>query len=222
MAETIPWIDYPPMIDAQRVAAAQAFLAAIANRRTCREIGAVPVPTAVLEAAILAAGTAPSGANHQPWHFAVITDPARKRAIREAAEEEERAFYAGKAGREWLEALAPLGTDAEKAFLERAPALIAIFGQRLGGLEEGEARQNYYVTESVGIATGFLIAAVHAAGLACLPNTPAPMRFLNQLCARPAHEKPVMMVVVGHPEPGAAIPTHALRKKPLAQISSWL
>lgn len=222
MAETIPWIDYPPMSDDQRIAAARAFHAAIAGRRTCREIGAAPVPRDVLEAAILAAGTAPSGANHQPWHFAVITDPGRKRAIREAAEEEERAFYAGKAGQEWLEALAPLGTDADKAFLEAAPALIAIFGQRLGGIEAGETRQNYYVAESVGIATGFLLLALHAAGLATLTHTPNPMRFLNRICERPAQEKPVMMVVVGHPRPDARIPTHALRKKPLAQISTWL
>ena len=210
------------MDDAARIAAARAFHDAIAGRRTCREIGAAPIPRAVIEAAILAAGTAPSGANHQPWHFAVITDPARKHEIRIAAEEEERAFYAGKAGQEWLDALAPLGTDADKAFLEKAPALIAIFGQRLGGIEPGEARQNYYVTESVGIATGFLLLALHAAGLATLTHTPNPMRFLNRICQRPAHEKPVMMVVVGHPEPHATIPMHALRKKPLAQISSWL
>lgn len=220
--EAIPWIAYPAMDDAQRIAAARAFAAGIANRRTCREIGPAPVPREVIEAAIVAAGTAPSGANHQPWHFAVITDPARKRAIREAAEEEERVFYAGKAGREWLEALAPLGTDADKGFLERAPAIIAIFGQRRGGALEGEARQNYYVTESVGIATGFLLLALHAAGLATLTHTPNPMRFLNRICERPADEKPVMMVVLGHPEAHASIPTHAMRKKPLERISSWL
>lgn len=220
--EAIPWIAYPAMDDAQRIAAARAFAASIANRRTCREIGPAPVPRQVIETAIMAAGSAPSGANHQPWHFAVITDPARKRAIREAAEEEERVFYAGKAGQEWLEALAPLGTDADKGFLERAPAIIAIFGQRRGGALEGEARQNYYITESVGIATGFLLLALHAAGLATLTHTPNPMRFLNRICERPADEKPVMMVVLGHPEPHASIPTHAMRKKPLERISSWL
>lgn len=222
MHDTVPWIAYPAMDDAQRIAAARRFADEIANRRSCRDIGPAPIPRGVIEAAITAAGTAPSGANHQPWHFAVVTDPARKRAIREAAEEEERIFYAGKAGQEWLEALLPLGTDADKGFLERAPAIIAIFGQRRGGVAEGEMRQNYYITESVGIATGFLLLALHAAGLATLTHTPNPMRFLNRICERPDHEKPVMMVVVGHPEPHARIPTHALVKKPLERISSWL
>ena len=175
--ESVSWVACPAMTDAERVVAAQAFHAAIANRRTCREIGDAPVPRQVIEAAILAAGTAPSGANHQPWHFAVVTDPVRKCEIRAAAEEEDRVFYAGKAGQEWLAALTPLGTDADKAFLERAPALIAIFGQRLGGVEEGELRQNYYITESVGIATGFLLLALHAAGLATPTHTPNPMPF---------------------------------------------
>lgn len=220
--EQIPWIPYPDMTDAERVSAARAFFEQIRSRRTCRFIGDAPVPRAVIEAALLAAGTAPSGANHQPWHFAVVTSPKRKAEIRREAEIEEREFYAGKAGQEWLEALAPLGTDDDKAYLEAAPALIVIFGQRKGGLYPGEMRQNYYVNESVGIATGFLLAALHAAGLATLTHTPNPMRFLNRLCARPAHEKPVMIVVVGHATTDATIPVHATIKKPLEQISSWL
>jgi iodotyrosine deiodinase len=176
----------------------------------------------VIEAALLAAGTAPSGANHQPWHFAVIASAELKRAVRVAAEEEERAFYEGKAGSEWLEALAPLGTDASKPYLEEAPYLIVIFGQRKGGILPEDAKQNYYVTESVGIATGLLLAALHSAGVATLTHTPNPMRFLNKMCGRPAHEKPVMIVVAGLPRADATIPVHATIKKPLDQMSSWL
>ncbi len=217
-----PWIPYPNLTDAARIAAARAFYEQIKTRRTCRFIGDAPVPRETIEAAILAAGTAPSGANHQPWHFAVVTSPALKVEIRREAEVDERDFYAGKAGKEWLEALAPLGTDDDKAYLEAAPALIVIFGQRKGGLNPGDAKQNYYVTESVGIATGFLLAALHMAGLATLTHTPNPMRFLNRLCRRPASEKPVMIVVVGHATPDATIPVHATIKKPLDQIASWL
>ena len=216
------WLPYRAMSDAERSANALAFYESIRTRRTCRQIGSAPVPKEIIEAAILAAGTAPSGANHQPWHFAVITSADKKREIRVAAEQEERAFYEGKAGDEWLEALAPLGTDADKPYLEDAPYLIVIFGQRKGGINPGEAKQNYYVTESVGIATGFLLAALHTAGLATLTHTPNPMRFLNRICARPAHEKPVMLVVVGHPTADATIPVHATIKKPLDQISSWI
>jgi iodotyrosine deiodinase len=176
----------------------------------------------VIEAAIRAAGTAPSGANHQPWHFAVVTSPDIKHEIRIEAEKEEREFYAGKAGSAWLEALAPLGTDDEKPYLEAAPALIVIFGQRKGGIAPGDAKQNYYVTESVGIATGFLLTSLHLAGLATLTHTPNPMRFLNDLCARPKDEKPVMIIVVGHATPDATIPKHAVIKKPLSEIASWL
>lgn len=220
--ESIPWIAYPAKSDDERIAAAQAFYEEIKTRRSCRYFGTEPVPRDVIEAAILAAGTAPSGANHQPWHFAVVTSPDLKKKIRSAAEEEERVFYAGKAGKEWIEALAPLGTDENKAYLEDAPALIVIFGQRKGGLYPGETRQNYYVHESVGIATGFLLAGLHAARLATLTHTPNPMSFLNAICDRPKNEKPVMIIVVGHPLPEATIPTHAMIKKPLDQISSWL
>jgi iodotyrosine deiodinase len=218
----IPWIPYRDMADAERITAAHAFYETIRTRRTCRFIGDKPVPRDAIEAAILVAGTAPSGANHQPWHFAVVTSPALKAEIRREAEIEEREFYAGKAGKDWLEALAPLGTDEAKPYLTDAPALIVIFGQRKGGLNPGDAKQNYYVTESVGIATGFLLAAFHMAGLATLTHTPNPMRFLNRLCARPATEKPVMIIVVGHAAAGATIPVHATIKKPFDQIATWL
>jgi iodotyrosine deiodinase len=171
---------------------------------------------------MLAAGTAPSGANHQPWHFSVIESADKKKALREAAEGEEQSFYQAKASEEWLEAIAPLGTDADKPFLETAPYLIVIFGQRKGGMSPGDAKQNYYVTESVGIAAGILISVLHDAGLATLTHTPNPMKFLNKLCSRPADEKPMMVLVVGHPAVDATVPVHATIKKPLDQISSWL
>jgi len=192
------------------------------QRRTCRYFSDEPVPREVIEAAIEAAGTAPNGANHQPWHFAVVSSPEKKRAIREAAEEEERNFYAGKASEDWLTALAPLGTDEDKPFLETAPWLIVVFAQRKGGIEEDGKTQNYYVNESVGIACGMLIATLHEAGLATLTHTPSPMGFLRKLCGRPDWEKPLMVVVVGHPEEGASVPAHALKKKPLDRIASWL
>lgn len=218
----IPWIDYPVQSDAERIANARAFYEGISTRRTCRQIGPAPVPRAIIEAAVRAAGTAPSGANHQPWHFGIIASPELKREIRREAEAEEREFYAGKAGSEWLDALAPLGTDADKPYLEDAPWLIVIFGQRKGGLYPGDAKQNYYVTESVGIATGLLLAALHAAGIATLTHTPNPMQFLNRICGRPRHEKPVMIIVAGHPTADASIPAHAIIKKPLADITTWL
>lgn len=218
---SVPWRRYPAMDDAQRIAAARNFYDAIATRRSCRAFADTPVPRAAIEWAIRAAGTAPSGANHQPWHFAVVESAAGKAAIRSGAEAEEREFYAGKAGEEWLRALAPLGTDADKSYLEIAPWLIVIFGQRRGGLNPGDDFQNYYVTESVGIATGLLLTALHAAGLATLTHTPNPMKFLNTVCARPDTEKPVMIVAVGHPAPDATIPLHALDRKPLEAISSW-
>ena len=208
--------------DAEAVTRAQAMRERLKQRRTCRYFSGEPVPREIIEAAIEAAGTAPNGANHQPWHFAVISSPEKKRAIREAAEEEERNFYAGKASGEWLDALAPLGTDEDKPFLETAPWLIVVFAQRKGGIGEDGKTQNYYVNESVGIACGMLIATLHEAGLATLTHTPSPMGFLRDICERPEHEKPLMVVVVGHPEEGATVPAHALKKKPLEQIASWL
>lgn len=219
---TTPYAALPVMTDAARIAAAEAFRDQVAARRTCRMFSDAPVPRAVIEAAIAAAGTAPSGANHQPWHFAAVSSPDIKHRIRLAAEAEEREFYASRAGQEWLEALAPLGTDADKAFLDIAPWLIVVFGQRRGGIEPGDTRQNYYVTESVGIACGLLLTALHSAGLATLTHTPSPMGFLRDICDRPADEKPVMLIVAGHPAADASVPVYAMRKKPLEQISSWL
>ena len=219
---SVPYAALPDLADSERLERAAAFREEIAARRSCRMFSDRPVPREIIEQAILAAGTAPSGANHQPWHFAVISSPELKQRIRDEAEKEEAAFYAGKAGREWLEALAPLGTDQDKSYLEIAPWLIVVFGQRRGGLEPGDDKTNYYVTESVGIACGLLLAALHRAGLATLTHTPSPMGFLRDICGRPASEKPVMIVVAGHPAADATVPRHALRKKPLDQISSWL
>jgi iodotyrosine deiodinase len=220
--ETIPYQSLPGYSDEERIERSADFYARLKVRRSCRYFADTAVPRAVIENALLAAGTAPSGANHQPWHFAVIGSADKKHALREAAEAEEHAFYTGKASDEWLDALAPLGTDDSKPYLETAPWLIAIFAQRRGGMNPGDDKQNYYVNESVGIATGFLIAALHDAGLATLTHTPNPMKFLNQLCDRPANEKPVMLLVVGHPAPDATVPVHATIKKPLEAISSWL
>lgn len=212
----------PELSDTVATARVRAFRDRLSLRRTCRAFSDAAVPRAIIEAAIEAAGSAPSGANHQPWHFAAVSSPEVKRAIREAAEAEERAFYAGKAGDEWLGALIPLGTDWEKPFLEIAPWLIVVFAQRRGGIEEDGKTQNYYVTESVSIACGMLIAALTEAGLATLTHTPSPMGFLREICGRPASEKAVMIVVVGHPAADATVPAHALRKKPMSRIASWL
>ena len=207
----------PQMIERARV-----FHAHIARRRTVRDFDSRDVPREVIESCLLAAGTAPSGANQQPWFFSLITDAARKQRIRAAAETEEREFYAGRAPQEWLNALAPLGTDPHKPFLEEAPLLIAIFAQKYGVRAGGERFSHYYVPESVGIATGFLIAALHHAGLVTLTHTPSPMGFLNQICDRPVSEKPVILLVVGYPKPGCQVPKHGGVKKPLSQIAAWL
>ncbi|MCA1952542.1 MAG: nitroreductase family protein [Hyphomicrobiales bacterium] len=213
------YVEYPP---AEMLERAEAFRAMIARRHSVRAFAPRPVPRALIETCLHAAGTAPNGANHQPWHFAAISDPALKSRIRAAAEAEERAFYAGKAGEDWLAALKPLGTDPSKPFLETAPWLIAIFGARASVSADGVLRKNYYVPESVSIAAGFLIAALHQAGLATLTHTPSPMGFLNTLCGRPASEKPYLLLVTGYPAPDATIPRHALEKKPLAEIASFL
>ncbi|NOX94679.1 MAG: nitroreductase family protein [Alphaproteobacteria bacterium] len=197
---------------------AAAFLEEVKRRHTIRDYTGQPVPREIIENCIAAAGRAPSGANHQPWHFCLVGDPAVKREIRLAAEEEERAFYDGRGGDEWLEALDPLGTGPEKPFLETAPWLIAVFSQRRGGVEAGMDKKNYYINESVGIACGFLIAALHHAGLATLTHTPAPMNFLSKKLNRPAAEKPYLLVVVGHPASDTLIPKHAMIKKPLDEI----
>jgi len=207
--------------EAEMQARAQAFHEVMGTRRTIRDFSSRPVPRAIIETAILTAGTAPNGANHQPWHFTVLGQGPLRARLREAAEAEERAFYAGKAGAEWLEALAPLGTDASKPFLETAPWLIAVFGQKRGGPRPGDMKKNYYVTESVGIACGLLLASLHQAGLATLTHTPNPMGFLSEICERPAHEKPVMLIVTGYPAEGAAYPAAAAVKKPLDEICDF-
>ena len=217
-----PFPSLPDLPDEERVARARGAFERLQTRQSCRSFSDKAVPREVLEYAIRAAGTAPSGANHQPWHFVAVSSPEKKRAIREAAEAEERGFYGGKASEEWLDALAPIGTDAEKPFLETAPWLIVCFAQRKGGIDEDDKAQNYYVTESVGLACGMLLATLHAAGLATLTHTPSPMGFLREICGRPESEKPLMIVVVGHPAPDATVPGHALRKKSLEKISTWL
>lgn len=219
--DSIPY-SLPKLADEEAIARARTMRERLATRRTCRFFAETPVPRVIIEQAILAAGSAPSGANHQPWHFAVVSSPEKKRAICEAAEAEEREFYSGKASEEWLGALAPLGTDAEKPFLEIAPWLIVVFAQRKGGISEDGEAQNYYVTESVGIACGLLLATLHEAGLATLTHTPSPMGFLREICGRPHFEKPLMIIVAGHPAEGATVPAKALEKKPLSQIASWL
>ena len=217
-----PYPALPPLTDTERIDHARAAYRRLATRRSCRSFADTSVPRDVIEHAIAAAGTAPSGANQQPWHFAAISTPERKRAIREAAEAEERAFYSGRASAEWLGALDPLGTNADKPFLEHAPWLIVAFAQRRGGIAEDGEAQNYYVTESVGFACGMLLATLHEAGLATLTHTPSPMGFLREICGRPAHEKPLMIVVVGHAAPDATVPAQALQKKGLERIASWL
>jgi len=217
-----PLQDYVRHPEAEMLRRAREFHAEMRRRRTVREFDAAPVPRELVESCLLAAGTAPSGANQQPWHFAVVTDPAVKREIRTAAEAEEREFYEGRAPKEWLEALAPLGTDPSKPFLETAPVLIVIFAQRHGLRADGTTFSHYYVPESVGIATGFLIAALHHAGLATLTHTPSPMGFLNRLCRRPKHEKPSILLVAGYPAKGCTVPAAGGIKKPLGDIASWI
>ncbi len=190
------------------------------RRRTVREFSGRPVPREIIEACLRAAGSAPNGANLQPWHFVAISDPEIKRKIRLAAEEEEREFYHGRAPQEWLDALAPLGTDPNKPFLEIAPYLIAIFAQSYGLLPDGRKVKNYYVTESVGIATGMLITALHHAGLATLTHTPSPMSFLNGILGRPENERPFLLLVVGLPAPDARVP--AITKKSLEEIATFV
>lgn len=202
----------------QALADVQAFRDYMRKRHSVRQYSSRPVAAEIITTCIEAACTAPSGANHQPWHFVAIADPAMKARIREAAEEEERAFYAGGAGDEWLAALEPIGTGVDKPHLTDAPWLIVVFAQRFGVTEDGTRYKNYYVPESVGIATGMLITAIHHAGLVCLEHTPNPMKFLPEMCGRPAEEKAVMILPVGYPAEGATVPAVAKRKKPKAQV----
>jgi len=201
---------------------ADKLLETLSKRRTIRDFSDKPVPRALIETCLKTAASAPSGANHQPWYFVAISDPEIKRQIRLAAEAEEAEFYNKRASEEWLDALAPLGTDAQKPFLETAPWLIAVFAQKRGGESAGQDKKNYYVTESVGLATGMLITALHNAGLGTLTHTPAPMGFLRDICKRPQSEKPFVLMVVGYPAKDAKVPAHALIKKDFGQISTFL
>jgi nitroreductase len=221
-AEYVPLEGYETLSETEMHARAKAVLETLRMRRTIRDFSDKAVPRELIETCIKAAGTAPSGANHQPWHFVAISDPETKRKIRIAAEAEEAEFYGGKAPDEWLDALAPLGTDASKPFLEAAPWLIAVFAQRRGGEVSGQDKKNYYVTESVGLATGMLITALHSTGLGTLTHTPAPMGFLRDICERPKDEKPFVLMVVGYPSEGAQVPKHALIKKDLSEISTFI
>jgi iodotyrosine deiodinase len=217
------FVPFPPreiLSDDEIATRAAQFHTQMARRRTVRDFSDRPVAREVIENCLRTAGSAPNGANLQPWHFVAVNDPALKHKIRAAAEAEEKEFYEHRAPNEWLEALAALGTDARKPFLETAPWLIAIFAQPYRLLPDGRKLKHYYATESVGIATGFLVAAVHEAGLVSLTHTPSPMGFLNKLLNRPAHEKPFLLLVVGHPADGAMVPD--LRRKPLDEISSFI
>ena len=206
--------------DAEMLARAQSFALQLGKRRTVRDYDSRPVPREVIEACLKAAGSAPSGANQQPWHFVAIADAAIKQEIRIAAEAEEREFYDRRAPDEWLEALAELGTDASKPFLEIAPWLIAVFYERTGPMIDGRKAKRYYPHESTGIAAGMLIAALHQAGLATLTHTPSPMAFLNEILGRPKNEVPYLLLVVGHPADDCQVPD--ISRKSLDQIASFV
>lgn len=220
MAPFVPLEGYQEFDANTMIRRAASFYDDVKRRRTVREFSPRPVPRAVIEHCLRAAGTAPNGANLQPWHFVAVADPAIKRRIREGAEAEERAFYSGKAPQEWLDALAPLGTDEHKPFLETAPWLIAIFAESYGELPDGRKVKHYYTQESVGIATGILITAVHHAGLVSLTHTPSPMGFLNEILGRPVRERAFLLLVVGYPADGALVPD--ITKKPLDAIATFI
>ncbi|MCO4838206.1 MAG: nitroreductase family protein [Oceanospirillaceae bacterium] len=214
----VPLSARPDITDAQMQEAAWAYYQTMKKRHTVREFIPREVPDEVIQQCIRTAGSAPSGANHQPWHFVAIRNPQIKHEIRLAAEAEEQKFYSGGGGDEWIKALEPIGTNADKPHLDVAPWLIVIFAQRYGVFDDGDRFKNYYVTESVGIATGFLISALHHAGLYSLTHTPNPMGFLNKLLNRPKHEKAVMILAVGHASTDATVPSVAKIKKPLDEI----
>lgn len=190
----------------EMVNASNEFYQTIKRRRTVRHFSERPVPSEVIYNALRTAGTAPSGANMQPWHFVVVTEPGVKKQIRSAAEQEEQIFYGGRAPQEWLDALRHLGTDADKPFLEHAPVLIVIFSKKFTIDPDGTQHKNYYISESVGIATGFLIAALQFSGLATLTHTPSPMKFLNRILNRPDSERPYLVLVTGYPADNAVVP----------------
>ncbi|MDJ0906453.1 MAG: nitroreductase family protein [Woeseiaceae bacterium] len=217
---TVPLTGYEEYTVDEMRRRAEAFYAEVDRRRTVREFSGRPVPREIIENALKAASTAPSGANLQPWHFVVVSGAKTKKKIREAAEVEEREFYERRASSEWLEALAPLGTDSNKPFLETAPYLIAIFLQKFGTLPDGRKVKHYYPVESTGIATGILITALHHAGLATLTHTPSPMKFLNDILGRPKNERPFLLLVAGYPADDAEVPD--IERKPLEAFSSFV
>ncbi len=219
-ARFIPLPGYRELPEEEMRRRAEAFFEHMRRRRTVRDFSDRPVPRDVIELCLRAAGTAPNGANRQPWRFVVVGDSDLKRRIREAAEAEERAFYRERASDEWLDALEDLGTDEHKPFLERAPYLIAIFAESYEVTDTGDRVKNYYVSESVGIATGILITALHEAGLVSLTHTPSPMKFLNRILDRPEHERPFLLLVVGYPAEGATVPD--ISKKSLDEIAVFL
>lgn len=219
-ARFIPLPNYREYTPEDMTARAQEFNIEMQHRRTVRQFSGRPVPKEVIENCIRAAGSAPSGANMQPWHFVVVSDPNIKKEIRIGAEKEEQEFYEHRATPEWLEAIAPLGTDGDKPFLEIAPYLIVVFMERYGLLPDGRKIKRFYPVESVGLATGLLIAAVHHAGLVSLTHTPSPMKFLNTILNRPTHEVPFLILVVGYPTQDAVVPQ--IERKPLSEIMTSL
>jgi nitroreductase len=215
-----PWSEFQEYEPEEMLRRAQEFNDNLQRRRTIREFSDREVPRGIIDECLRAAGSSPSGAHMQPWHFVAVGQQEVKRRIREAAEEEERHFYGHRASDAWLEALAPLGTDDHKPFLETAPWLIAIFEQRWGRTPAGERMKHYYPTESVGIATGFLIAALHRAGLATLTHTPSPMKFLNAILRRPRNERPFLLLVAGYPADGVEVPD--IERRPLNEIATFV
>jgi iodotyrosine deiodinase len=216
----VPLSTYREFPVQEMVSRAESYRDEMLRRRTIRQFSSRPVPREVIEDCLCVARSAPSGANKQPWHFVVVSDAEVKTKVRTAAEEEERLFYHGRAPKEWLDALAPLGTDENKPYLETAPNLIVIFAQHYEISADGRKMKNYYVTESVGIATGMLISAIHMAGQAALTHTPSPMGFLNQLLGRPVQEKPFLILVVGYPDGEACVPD--ISKKPSEESMTFI
>ena len=217
-----PMIPYQPWPSTKEEALAlfDHFRRNLSTRRSVREYSNEPISKAQIEALISLAASAPSGANKQPWHFVAVQDPEIKKQIRQAAEEEEKAFYGGRASEEWLDDLKPFATNWQKLFLEEAPWLIIVFKKSFDILEDGSKAKNYYVQESVGIACGFLIAAIHAAGLSTLTHTPSPMGFLSEILGRPQNEKPFLLLPVGYPKEGVQVPD--ISKKDLSDIADFI
>lgn len=220
--DSSPLTDYIEYPETEMLERSESFYNDIKRRHSVRKFSNRPVDKTIIENCLKAAGTAPSGANHQPWHFVAVNSAEVKKKIREQAEHHERGFYEGRAGEEWLNALKDLGTDANKPYLEHAPWLIAIFSQKKGGIKEEDKQTNYYVHESVGIATGILITALHNAGLVTLTHTPKPMSFLSKVCNRGENERAYMLLIAGYPADDATVPSHAQVKKSLDDIATFL